>query len=65
MNLTYDALFAQAKQHQAGLRREAEVARMLRTRKLESGRTVRIVLPPIPWPRALRQPAASRGEVAA
>jgi hypothetical protein len=65
MDLMYDALLAQATQHQAALRREAEVARLINARKLESGRTVRIVLPPIPWPRAIRQPAEVNEGVAA
>jgi hypothetical protein len=65
MNVMYDELLARATQHQQALRREAEVARLTRPRTLESGRTLRVVLPAIPWPRAARQPSNLRGDLAA
>jgi hypothetical protein len=65
MNVSYDELLAQATQHQQALRREAEVARLVRQRTLESGRTLRVVLPPVPWPRAARQPSKLDGGLAA
>jgi nucleotide-binding universal stress UspA family protein len=64
MYLMYDELLAHAEERQRALRREAEVARMLR-RAFESGRTLRVVLPPIPWPRANRQLGDVDGGLAA
>ena len=64
MFLMYDDLLAHAEERQRAFRREAEVARMLR-RTLESGRTLRVVLPPVPWPRATRRPGGVDGGLAA
>jgi hypothetical protein len=64
MFLVYDELLAHAKERQTSIRREAEVARMLR-RTLESGRIVRVVLPPNSWPRTIREPGDVDGGLAA
>jgi hypothetical protein len=52
--MTDDALFVQATQHQAELRREAEISRLVRRRELKPGRTFRIVPPPAVWPLSIR-----------
>lgn len=51
--MTVDALYVRAVQHQAELRREAAVSRLVR-RELKPGRTFRVVPPPIAWPRTVR-----------
>jgi len=48
--MTHDELFVRATQHQAELRREAAVSRLVRRRELKPGRTFRIVPPPAAWP---------------
>ena len=52
--VSYDELFVRATQHQAELRREAEVDRLVRRRELKPGRTFRIVPPPAAWPLSVR-----------
>ena len=51
MTNTFDEIAARAEERQRDLRREAEVGRLTSRRTLESGRTLRIVLPSLSWPR--------------